>query len=154
MGAPLTSRGSGARGRRSRRMMSDINVTPMVDVMLVLLIIFMVTAPLLTTGIKVDLPQASAQKLKQQKQALTISIDAKGHLYFQDLRRNTAEELVASVREAMIGDPEARIYLRADGSLPYARVMEVTGMMRDAGIDQVALITVPPKTAPGPARPR
>lgn len=128
------------RGRR-RPPMSEINVTPFVDVMLVLLIIFMVTAPLLMTGVTVDLPDSKAAPLPDDKQPLQVSIDKTGGIFLQDqaVSRGELEAKLDAIREARRDEP--RIYVRADGALDYAVVMGVVGDLNAAGFKKVALVT-------------
>jgi biopolymer transport protein TolR len=126
-------------GRR-RAPMAEINVTPLVDVMLVLLIIFMVTAPLLTAGVPVNLPDSRAKPLEQKQQPIQISLDNAGKLYVDE------EEVAASAlpgRLASIpkGDEAPQIFLRADRTLDYGRVMQVMGELSRAGLTKVALVT-------------
>lgn len=126
--------------RRAHSPMSDINVTPMVDVMLVLLIIFMVTAPMLTVGVKVDLPRTKASVIQGNDEPLTVSIDTEGRIFLQEteLELDTlAPRLVAITRS----NPDARIFVRGDKSVPYGRVMEVMGTINAAGFRKVALVT-------------
>src|SRR5687768_6355896 len=126
--------GPGRRGRRTP--MAEINVTPMVDVMLVLLIIFMVTAPLLATGIQVDLPESKASALDQDNEPVPISIDATGAVFIDDtpvsddLLAPRLAQIAATSREE--GGP--RIFLRADRGLHYGRVMEIMGEINRAGL--------------------
>jgi biopolymer transport protein TolR len=129
------------RGRRRRAPMADINVTPLVDVMLVLLIIFMVTAPLLVTGVPVKLPENRAKALDQDQEPKIISIDAAGSIYVGDDPVSDAElpDRLAALKESMA--PDAQLYLRADGGLDYARIMEVMGELNHAGLDKVALVS-------------
>jgi biopolymer transport protein TolR len=140
---------------RAHRQMSDINVTPMVDVMLVLLVIFMVTAPLLTAGVQVDLPKTAAKPLAGQDEPLAVSIKADGSIYLQE----TAIELEALAPRliAITGqNPEARIFVRGDKGVVYGRVMEVMGTINGAGYTKVALVTEQVAEAPakgGRARP-
>ena len=133
--------GPGRRGRRTP--MAEINVTPMVDVMLVLLIIFMVTAPLLTSGVQVDLPESKAAALEQNRRPIAITLDASGALFLDDdpippgalgerLRRRAAES-------GERGGP--RVFLRADQGLDYGRVMAVMGEIDRAGLKKVALVS-------------
>jgi biopolymer transport protein TolR len=133
--------GPGRRGRRTP--MAEINVTPMVDVMLVLLIIFMVTAPLLASGVQVDVPESKAAALEQSGAPLALSIDAQGRIFLDDqpvapaalgplLRRRAAQS-----RET--GGP--RVFLRADRSLDYGKVMSVMGEINRAGLRRVALVS-------------
>src|SRR5512141_2789411 len=137
-GTPLIGR----RKRHRQRVMSEINVTPMVDVMLVLLIIFMVSAPLLTVGVPIDLPQTQAKSLDRDKEPLTISVDDKGAIYLQ----NSSVELddllpklqaIAEVR----GGSDARIYVRGDKSVNYGSMMKIMGRLSAAGFHRVALVT-------------
>ena len=129
--------------RRARRTpMAEINVTPMVDVMLVLLIIFMVSAPLLTVGVPIDLPQTKAKSLDQDKEPLTISVNTKGEIYLQNSEIKI-EELVAklqAVTQARGGSDE-RIYVRGDKKVDYGTVMRVMGRLSSAGFRRVALVT-------------
>ena len=130
-------------GRRGRRApMAEINVTPLVDVMLVLLIIFMVTAPLLVAGVPVDLPESSAGALDQQKQPLEISIDADGSIFVGDQRVQEAElPAIFASRRAGDGGEGPPVFLRADKDLDYGRVMRVMGELNRAGLNKVSLVT-------------
>ncbi len=130
-----------ARGRRHRTsLMHDINVTPMVDVMLVLLVIFMVTAPLLTVGVQVDLPKTKAAVLHGQDEPLAITVDAEGRVYLQDTEIE-AQALVPRLNAITNHNPDVRIFVRGDASIPYGRVMEVMGLVNAAGYRKVALVT-------------
>ena len=124
--------------------MSEINVTPLVDVMLVLLIIFMITAPLLVAGVPVDLPESRAQALDQQAQPVQIALDGQGGIYIDDAP--VAPEALASSLARIAAEPAPpegrRIYLRADRSLDYGRVMRVMGELNRAGLNRVALVSV------------
>ena len=134
--------GAGRHRRRRRPVMSEINVTPMVDVMLVLLIIFMVSAPLLTVGVPIDLPQTKAKSLDQDKEPLTVSVNTKGEIYLQNSEIKI-EELVAklqAVTQARGGSDE-RIYVRGDKKVDYGTVMRVMGRLSAAGFRRVALVT-------------
>ena len=136
-----STRGGGRRGRGSgRRPMSEINVTPFVDVMLVLLIIFMVTAPLLTAGVPIDLPDSRAAQLPSDRQQVTISIDEAGYVYIDD----AAVEL-GGLPQALESIPRSGegpdITLRADRALDYGRVMAVMGELNRAGLNRISLIT-------------
>lgn len=137
------------RGRRERhKPMSEINVTPMVDVMLVLLVIFMVTAPLLTIGVPVDLPKAQASVLQEPVEPLEISVTAEGKLFLQDSEIEL--DVLAPRLIAVSGaNPDIRIFVRGDKAIDYGRVMEVMGRINSAGFSKVALITELPRT---PAR--
>jgi biopolymer transport protein TolR len=132
----------GHRRRRRHGIMSEINVTPMVDVMLVLLIIFMVSAPLLTVGVPIDLPQTKATSLDQDRQPLTVSVNLQGQVFLQDLEVDV-NELVAKLRaitESRDGLDE-RIYVRGDRKVDYGTVMRVMGRLSSAGFRRVALVT-------------
>ena len=133
---------SGKRRHRRRNVMSEINVTPMVDVMLVLLIIFMVSAPLLTVGVPIDLPQSQATTLDQDKEPLTLSVNDKGQVFLQnsevDLNEMVAKlKAIADAR----GGSETRIFVRGDKKVDYGTVMKVMGRLSAAGFHRVALVT-------------
>tara|TARA_B100000809_G_scaffold4331_2_gene4548 strand:+ start:5069 stop:5485 length:417 start_codon:yes stop_codon:yes gene_type:complete len=123
--------------------MSDINVTPFVDVMLVLLVVFMVTAPLLTVGVPVDLPKAQASLIQEPDEPLSVSIDFEGRVYVQDseiaLRKLTARLIAVTG-----ANPDIRIFVRGDKTIDYGRVMQVIGTINAAGFKRVALITEMP----------
>lgn len=131
------------RGGARQAPMSEINVTPMVDVMLVLLIIFMVAAPLLTVGVPVNLPQTQAAPLNEKTEPLAITIKADGAVFIQDTPVKT-EELAARLQAITENKPDTRIYVRGDHSIDYGRVMEVMGLITSAGFTKVALITETP----------
>jgi biopolymer transport protein TolR len=143
MGMSNGSAGMGGRRRHSRKpVMAEINVTPMVDVMLVLLIIFMVSAPLLTVGVPIDLPQTQAKSMDQDKEPLAVSVDEKGKVFLQD-SEISVEELVPklkAVTEAR-GGMDERIYVRGDRKVDYGTVMRVMGRLSAAGFRRVALVT-------------
>lgn len=144
MGMSMQSGGRGHGGRRKRRPMADINVTPMVDVMLVLLVIFMVTAPLLTTGVDVDLPSAKTPQIRDpDNKAVTVSVAADGKIYIQETPVDMAT-LVARLQALLKSNPEARIYVRGDSQINYGTVMEVLGTLHSSGFTKAALITRPP----------
>jgi biopolymer transport protein TolR len=133
---------AGRRRHRRRPVMAEINVTPMVDVMLVLLIIFMVSAPLLTVGVPLDLPQTQAKSLDQDKEPLTVSVNVKGEVYLQNTEI-PLEELVPKLKaitEAR-GGAEERIFVRGDKQVDYGTVMKVMGRISAAGFRRVALVT-------------
>ena len=144
-----SARGGGRRGRGSRRRpMSEINVTPFVDVMLVLLIIFMVTAPLMTAGVPIDLPDSRAAQLPNEQQQVTISIDQAGYVYIDDV-----EVPLGGLPQALESLPRAGgegpdITLRADRVLDYGRVMAVMGELSRAGLNRISLITNSAAPAP------
>ena len=135
---------SSSRRRGSRAPMAEINVTPLVDVMLVLLIIFMVTAPLLLAGVPVDLPDSKAAALDQEAEPVQLSIDAQGEIFLGD--EPVTEPQLAGRLRAIAAEAEApggpRVYLRADRGLDYGRVMRVMGELNRAGLNRVALVSV------------
>jgi biopolymer transport protein TolR len=138
----------GSRGRSSRRNayrpMSEINVTPMVDVMLVLLIVFMVAAPLLTVGVPVDLPQTNAPAINEQKEPLVISINNEGKLFLQN-SEVADDQIIARLKAITANNPNATIYVRGDKAINYGRIMEVMGMVGAAGYSKVSLIAEIPR---------
>jgi biopolymer transport protein TolR len=145
MGAGVHTGGGGRRfGRQRHRAMSDINVTPMVDVMLVLLVIFMVTAPLLTVGVQVDLPKTSAGPLSGDDEPLTVSIKANNEVYLQETLIEL-DALVPRLDAITKAKKDQRIFVRGDKSIPYGRVMEVMGVINQAGYSKVALVAEQPK---------
>ena len=121
--------------RSSKEPMSEINVTPFVDVMLVLLIIFMVTAPLLTVGVQVDLPESSADSLPEEAEPLTLSIESKVEY----------EKIIAKVLAVSKNRTDTRIYVRGDKTINYGRVLEIMGLLSGSGFTKVALISEPYK---------
>jgi len=132
------SSGSGPRGT-----MSEINVTPFVDVMLVLLIVFMISAPLLQSGVDLELPEASLER-KQSAETFVISIDAAGKHYLNDTHYQLPV-LVEKTLQALAGSEDKTVYIRADRRLPYGTVIGAIAELKAAGIDQVSLITLPPE---------
>jgi len=119
--------------------MSEINVTPMVDVMLVLLIIFMITAPLLTVGVPVDLPKTKASIIAGQDEPLVISVSREGRVYLQETELEL-DQLVARLRAITRNKPDTRIFVRGDKSVVYGRIIQVMGTVSAAGFSRVALI--------------
>ena len=130
--------------RSSKEPMSEINVTPFVDVMLVLLVIFMVTAPLLTVGVQVDLPESSADSLSEDQEPLTLSINSKGEVFIQEYQVEF-EKIVPKILAISNNRTDTRIYVRGDRSINYGRVLEVMGMLSGAGFSRLALISEPYK---------
>ncbi len=132
----------GKRKHHRQRVMSEINVTPMVDVMLVLLIIFMVSAPLLTVGVPIDLPQSQAKSLDQDKEPLTISVNDKGQIFLQN-SEIAADDLIPKMQAVAQarGGVEARVYVRGDKKVDYGTMMKVMGRLSSAGFHRVALVT-------------
>ncbi len=141
MNAASSSAGGGRRGRR-KPVMAEINVTPMVDVMLVLLIIFMVSAPLLTVGVPLDLPQTQAKSLEQNQKPLQLSVDVNGKVFINDTEV-PINELVAKLKAITDarGGMEERIYMRADKKADYGTVARVMGLLSGAGFKRLALVT-------------
>jgi biopolymer transport protein TolR len=133
---------AGKRRHRRRPVMAEINVTPMVDVMLVLLIIFMVSAPLLTVGVPIDLPQTQAKSLDQDREPLTVSVNLKAQVFLQNTEI-PIEELVAKLKAVTDarGGLDERIYVRGDRQVDYGTVMKVMGRISAAGFRRVALVT-------------
>lgn len=127
-------------GRKRFKSMSEINVTPFVDVMLVLLIVFMVTAPLLTAGVPVDLPKADSQALPEDDKPLTISLDQNGAIFIEDTEISEAE-LVDRLAAIAVERRDARIYVRGDRNLAYGDIMAVVAKVNSAGFSKVALVT-------------
>jgi biopolymer transport protein TolR len=140
----LSRNGGGRRRRGSYRPLSEINVTPFVDVMLVLLIVFMITAPLLTVGVPVDLPKTKAKSIAESEEPLVISVDAEGLVFIQDTEVEI-ENLVPRLRAITENKVDTRIYVRGDKSINYGRVMEVMGSVNVAGFTRVALVAELPK---------
>jgi len=139
--------GTGGNGRRNgfakrHKQMSEINVTPFVDVMLVLLVVFMVTAPLLTVGVPIDLPNSNANNLPENNTPLSITIDQEGRIYLQD-EEVDLEQLVARITVIFENRKEDRIYVHGDQGVNYGRVMEVMGMLNGNGFSRVAMVTDP-----------
>jgi biopolymer transport protein TolR len=126
--------------RRTSHVMSEINVTPMVDVMLVLLIIFMVSAPLLTVGVAIDLPQTQAKSLDQDREPITVTVNDKGQFYLQNTEYKI-EELIPKLQAIAKNGGDERIYVRGDKKVDYGTVMRVMGRLSAAGYRRVALIT-------------
>ena len=139
MGAGTSNNQKRGRGRRSA-MMAEINVTPFVDVMLVLLIVFMVAAPLLTVGVPIDLPESQAKSIEQDKEPLTVSVNDKGQVFLQNTEI-AVEELVPKLKAIGKGGTDERIYVRGDRKVDYGTVMRVMGRLSAAGYRRVALVT-------------
>ena len=138
-------------GRIKRAPMSEINVTPMVDVMLVLLVIFMVTAPLLTVGVPVDLPKTSAAPITGQDEPLVVTINAQGNIYLQDTQI-PQENLAPRLQAITQSKPDTRIFVRGDRAINYGRVMEVMGLLNQAGFKHVSLVAEQPPAAGSDAK--
>ena len=146
--------GQNRSGRRSGRFkpMAEINVTPMVDVMLVLLIIFMVTAPLLTVGIPVNLPQTKAEPLSNPDEPIVVTINDKGAVYLQETTI-ADDALVPRLQAITESKPDTKIFVRGDKKIDYGRVMQVMGLIKSAGFTQVALVVdLPPDATAKPQK--
>jgi biopolymer transport protein TolR len=142
MGASLQPGGRGRGGRhRAKRPMAEINVTPMVDVMLVLLIIFMVAAPLLTVGVPIELPKTAAAPLPtENEEPLTIALTADGQILVQNAAVERGE-LIPLLRAVAEERKSGKIFLRADGAIPYEGVMQVMGALNASGFHNIGLVT-------------
>ena len=146
MGGGVIKGGGGGGGRRGRRRgsaaaMSEINVTPFVDVMLVLLIIFMVAAPMLTVGVPVNLPETAASALPtEQEEPLTITMTAAGLVMIQNTEVADAE-MIPKLRAIAAERTSTKVFLRADGSIPYQRVAQVMGALNAGGFNEIGLVT-------------
>ena len=130
-------------GTSGSEAISQINVTPLVDVMLVLLIIFMVTAPILQQGVSVDLPKVATGPLSGQEEQLVVNVAKTGQVFLNDTAM-TPDQLTTKLRAIAVSRPGRQIYVRADQSVPYGQVMRVMGAVHDAGLVRVGLVTEPP----------
>ena len=140
MGSSVVKRVS-RKGRRRNQPMSEINVTPFVDVMLVLLVIFMVAAPLMTAGVPLNLPQTAANAVPtEQEEPLVISIPAEGQMLVMDQPVEDTQ-VVSALRTALTDRQSGRVFLRADGAIPYSRVVQIMGALNAAGITDIVLVT-------------
>src|SRR5215469_12802720 len=158
MASPIYA-GNARGSRRSaggRRPMSDINVTPLVDVMLVLLVVFMVTAPLLTVGVPVDLPQTQAPAINEPKEPTVITVNKDGAIFIQETNI-PIDTMVAKLQAITGSNPDAVLYVRGDKDINYGKVLEVMSLISNAGFHKVSLVAEAPKggagtgTAPAPA---
>jgi biopolymer transport protein TolR len=139
--------GNYGRGKGRYRPLAEINVTPLVDVMLVLLIVFMVAAPLMTSGVNVDLPKASAAPLSQDSEPVTVSVNAEGKVFLQE-NEAALPDLVGRLQAATDGKNDRRIYVRGDKGISYGRIMEIMATINQGGFTKVALLA---EQAGGPA---
>jgi biopolymer transport protein TolR len=143
MAIAIAQGGSGGRrGRRrgTKRPMADINVTPMVDVMLVLLIVFMVAAPLLTVGVPIDLPQTKAKELNTESKPITVSVTPAGEIYLGD-KPTEIDSLIEQINAQAANGTDERIYVRGDQTANYGAVMKVMGVLSAGGFSKIGLIT-------------
>jgi biopolymer transport protein ExbD/biopolymer transport protein TolR len=128
------------------RPMSDINMTPLIDVMLVLLVIFMITAPLMSTSLKLDLPKTEGARPSDAPIFIALAIDAQGGMFYGD-EPVTREQLLQRVRDAAQRDAQTEVQLRADASVTYGRVAELIGLVQDAGLSRIGFVTEPAPAA-------
>lgn len=145
MGMGVSGGGGGGGGgrrrrRKSRAVMSEINITPMVDVMLVLLIIFMVAAPMMTAGVPLDVPNSAANDMPSQTQPITVSVTPEGAIFVDDTPVDESN-LIATVTGLAVNGTEDRIYLRGDTTANYGSVMRVMGLLSAAGFSKIGLVT-------------
>lgn len=127
--------------------MSEINMTPLIDVMLVLLVIFMITAPLMSSSLKLDLPQTDAAQPSDTPSFIAVSIDPSGHLFLAD-QQISPDELAQRVAEAARLNPQTEVQLRADQAVPYGRVAELIGIVQKGGLTRIGFVAVAPLAAP------
>jgi biopolymer transport protein TolR len=155
MASPVYS-GNSRRGSRAAagryRPMSEINVTPLVDVMLVLLVVFMVTAPLLTVGVPVELPQTQAPQINEAKEPLVITVNREGVIFIQETSV-PVESLIVRLQSITGSNPDAVLYVRGDKEINYGRVLEVMSLVSAAGFRKVSLVAEAPKGRAVAARP-
>lgn len=144
MGAQLTGKSNGRGKRRSYSQLSEINVTPFVDVMLVLLIVFMVSAPLMTVGVPVDLPKTAAPSLPADNKPLFISIDTQNRIYVQETQVEL-DNLVPLLRAITENNPEARVLVRGDAKIQYGTMLQVMGTISAGGFTKVGLVAELPQ---------
>jgi len=142
--AMTTGNGRGRLAASRYRPMSDINVTPLVDVMLVLLVVFMVTAPLLTVGVPVDLPQTAAPPINEPKEPTVITVNKEGEIYIQD-NSVPIDTLVARLQAITGANPDAVLYVRGDKDINYGKVLEIMSLISNAGFHKVSLVAEAPK---------
>ena len=135
----LSSESMRLRRRLRGRPMTEINVAPFVDVMLVLVVIFMIAAPLLTVGVPVDLPKAAVNSLNEEKEPLIITLDAEGRVFLQESEVEQ-DVLIPRLVAVSNANPDLRVFVRGDRTINYGRVMEIMGMVSEAGFSKVALI--------------
>jgi biopolymer transport protein TolR len=142
----------GRRDTGSRRTLSQINVTPFVDVMLVLLIIFMVTAPMMETGVDVKLPEADAPSLPQSKEPLVVTVEKDGQILVGRSRIDSPEKLTPVLAQALRERQEKEVFLEADGRVAYERVVQVMAAAKKAGVEKLGMVSQPPRPEAAPGR--
>jgi biopolymer transport protein TolR len=151
MGAQLGGKSSGRGGRRSYRPLAEINVTPLVDVMLVLLIVFMVAAPLMSVGVPVDLPKTGAPPIAADKEPLYVSVDAQSRIFVQETQVEMAN-LVPLLPAITENNLDARVLVRGDRTVAYGTMLQVMGTISAAGFSKVGLVAELPGAKPASAR--
>ena len=139
------------RSKRSEPM-SEINVTPMVDVMLVLLVIFILTAPLMASSIKLDLPKSDAAKALEAPKFVTLVVDKTGQIFLDD-KPITLDALKTSLTQSAVKNPDTEVQLRADEAVPYGKIVEVMGVAQKAGLNRIGFLADMPGSAPSSASP-
>ena len=127
--------------------MSEINMTPLIDVMLVLLVIFIITAPLMSASLRLDLPKAAGSSASSALQFVSVAVDAGGALYWGD-EAVSAEQLKARVRDVALRQPATEVQLRADQQVPYGRIAELIGLVQDGGLSRIGFVTEAPASGP------
>ena len=135
-------------GRRRYRPMADINVTPLVDVMLVLLIVFMITAPMITSGVNVNLPQANAKPVNSDSKPITITVNAQDQIYLQNSQVQLAN-LVSTLQQISQNNNDQRVFVRGDKNVSYGDMLQVMATITQGGFTKVALLAQQPTSAPG-----
>jgi biopolymer transport protein TolR len=143
------SSGGRALGGGGQRPLSDINVTPLVDVMLVLLVIFIITAPLMASSIKLDLPRTEAGQASEEAQPLTLSIDPQGRAFVNDQPVADNQALAQRLQAAAQARADTELQLRADRQVPYGRIVEIMGIANQAGLSRIGFVTEAPQAQPG-----
>jgi biopolymer transport protein TolR len=134
-------------GGNDKGLMGEINVTPFVDVMLVLLIIFMVTAPMMVEGVNVDLPQTTAQPLESEKEPLVVTIDKEGQVFINDFK-TSRDIFTAKLSKVLEARQDRTVYLKADKTIPYGVVMQVMSEIRSTGVVKLGMVTLPVPESP------
>ena len=143
-----TTTGGRSTGAGGQRPLSDINVTPLVDVMLVLLVIFIITAPLMASSIKLDLPRTDAGQPNETPKFVSLVVDAAGKVFLND-RPVTTDELAAGLAKAAADSRDTEVQLRADQTVPYGKVVELMGIANKAGLSRIGFVTEAPRSKPG-----
>ena len=132
------------RGKGRKRLVSDINVTPLVDVMLVLLIIFMITAPMMTQGLNVDLPETTSKSLRQEEEPIVVTVDKDGVISIESITL-ARDLMIQELEKQYTANKKQPVFLRADENVPYGHVVKVMSDIKSVGFDQIGMITKPPE---------